>query len=311
MSKLESGNITLEHVPFDILETSIQVYTLVEKQASERGIEIIQKNCKTVHHKLIGSPVHYKRVLTNILSNAIKYNKEHGKIYITCREIDFDGKISKIQFICQDTGIGMSEEFQNHLFEPFAQENNQTSPRYYGTGLGMSITKNIVDIMGGTISFESKKDEGTTFDIIVPFEVDTSTNTIKVAEKTNEIASIEGMNILVVDDNDLNMEIATFILNEEGANVIKAYNGREAVHLFLNSNEIDVILMDIMMPIMDGYEATRQIRKYNPTVPIIAMSANAFVEDKIASKKAGMNEHISKPFESKQLIEILSKLVNK
>ncbi len=312
MSKLESGNITLEHVPFNLLDLSINVYTMIERQAKERGIEIIQKDCKIPHPNLIGSPVHYKRILTNILSNAIKYNKENGKIYITCKEIEYDGKNSIIQFVCQDTGIGMSEEFQKHLFEPFMQENNTARTRYYGTGLGMSITKNIVDVMNGSLTFESKKDEGTTFDIRIPFDVDVHTQPLKVKEETKPYASIQGYNILVVEDNELNMEIATFILEEEGANVIQASNGKEAVDIFTHSQEkIDAILMDIMMPVMDGYEATHQIRKFNTSIPIIAMSANAFVEDKLASKKAGMNEHISKPFESKQLIEIISKYVKK
>lgn len=312
MSKLESGNITLEHVPFNLLELSINVNTMIERQAKERGIEIIQKDCKIPHPNLIGSPVHYKRILTNILSNAIKYNKENGKIYITCKEIEYDGKQSMIQFVCQDTGIGMSEEFQKHLFEPFMQENNTARTRYYGTGLGMSITKNIVDVMNGSLTFESKKDEGTTFDIRIPFDVDVQTQPIKVKEETKPYASIQGFNILVAEDNELNMEIATFILEEEGANVIQASNGKEAVDIFTHSqDQIDAILMDIMMPVMDGYEATHQIRKFNTSIPIIAMSANAFVEDKLSSKKAGMNEHISKPFESKQLIEIISKYVKK
>ena len=312
MSKLESGNITLEHIPFNLVELSINVYNIIERQAKERGIEIIQKDCNVPYPNLIGSPVHFKRILTNILSNAIKYNKENGKIYITCRQIEYDGKTSKVQFICTDTGIGMSEEFQQHLFEPFMQENNTARTHYYGTGLGMSITKNIVEVMNGTLRFESKKDEGTTFDIIIPFDVDTSIKPLKVKEETKPSLSIQGFNILVVEDNELNMEIAKFILEEEGAHVIQAYNGKEAVELFLNSqNSIDAILMDVMMPVMDGYEATHQIREYDTSIPIIAMSANAFVEDKLASKKAGMNAHISKPFNSKQLIETISKHIKK
>ncbi len=316
MSKLESGEIILEHVSFDIVKESKEVYSIIDKQAKERKIEIIQKDCKITHHRLIGSSIYYKRMLMNIMSNAIKYNKDHGKIYVTCKEVDFDGTHAWIQFKCQDTGIGMSEEFQKHLFEPFTQENKMVQTQYQGTGLGMSITKNIVDEMGGTITFESKKDLGTTFDIRVPFEVDLSENIVEEKEDT-EWYSVEGMNILAVEDNQLNMEILKFLLKEEGANVIEAWNGQQAIDVFEKTapKEIDVILMDVMMPIMNGYEATKKIRAMQredaKKVPIIAMTANAFAEDKIAAKQAGMDAHISKPLDMKKLIKIIVKLIEK
>lgn len=315
MSKLESGKIVLEHEPFDILEVSKEVYTVIVRQAEEKDIEIVQYDCHIDNHKLIGSPTYFKRMLMNIMSNAIKYNKVHGKIYITCKEIENDDSIAKIEFKCKDTGIGMSKEFQKHIFEPFAQENESVRTKYNGTGLGMPITKNIVEKMGGTITFESEQDIGTTFDIVIPFEIDHSKHE-EIHDDDLENYSIKDINILLAEDNELNMEIAKFLLEEEGAHVIEAWNGDEAVQKFKESdiNSIDIILMDVMMPIMDGYKATKTIRdldrKDSKNVPIVAMTANAFAEDKIKAKQEGMNGHISKPLDTKQVIKVIAKLVN-
>ena len=315
MNKLESGNIILEHVPFDMKAISRNVFTLVSRQAEARGIEIIEEDCSVPHYRLIGSPVHYKRILTNILSNAIKYNKENGKIYITCREIPNNENVVNIEFKCRDTGLGISPEFIERIFEPFTQENEKNRSEYGGTGLGMSITKKLTDKMGGKITVESEKDKGTTFDVIIPFEIDKSEEKEK-NEKTGERAdSISGLKILLVEDNELNMEIAKFLLEEEGVSVVEARNGKEAVETFAKSEffEFDIILMDIMMPVMNGYEATENIRKMvrpdAAKVPIIAMTANAFTEDRIATKKAGMNEHIAKPLDIKLVIQTISRNV--
>ncbi len=316
MNKLESGKVTLEHVPFDMIEVSRTTYNVIAKQAEEHGIEIVQLNCNIPHPKLVGSPVHYKRIVTNILSNAIKYNKENGKIYITCRELSSDGDTAIIQFMCRDTGIGMSEEFMQHLFDPFSQENETPRSEYGGTGLGMSIVKNIVGAMGGTIKVESEKGVGTTFEVIAPFEIDRSEPKENPTPKTKEEASIKGLKILVAEDNGLNMEINEFLLGEEGAQIIKASNGQEAVELFLESEpfEIDAILMDIMMPKMNGLDATREIRRAKrpdaTKVPIIAMTASAFAEDRIAAKEAGMSDHLAKPLESKLVVQAISKCAN-
>ncbi len=314
MSKLESGNITFEEVPFDIVKLSLEVYNIIIRQAEDRGIEIVQKECKVAHHKLIGSPVHFKRMMMNILSNAIKYNKENGKIYITCKEVEHDDKTAIIEFKCEDTGVGMSNEYQKHIFEPFSQENELIKSKYNGTGLGMPITKNIVEKMGGSISFTSEKDVGTTFDVLIPFKIN------KQADITNRddapvLNSLEGLNILLAEDNDLNMEIASFVLNEGGANVIKASNGKEAIELFEKSNigYFDVVLLDVMMPVLNGLDACKYIRsldRKDNDLPIIAMTANAFVEDKIKAKEAGMNEHISKPLDSKKVKRTITKLVH-
>ncbi len=315
MNKLESGKVVLEHVPFDMQAVSRNVFTLVSRQAEVRGIEIIEEDCNVPHYRLIGSPVHYKRIMTNILSNAIKYNKENGKIYITCREIPYNENMVNIEFKCRDTGVGMSPKFVEHIFEPFTQENETVRSEYGGTGLGMSITKKLTDKMGGKITVESEKDKGSTFDVIIPFEIDNGEEK-ETNEETGEISdSISGLKILLVEDNDLNMEIAKFLLEEEGVSVVEARNGKEAVETFAKSEifEFDLILMDIMMPLMNGYEATEIIREMTrpdaAKIPIIAMTANAFTEDRIATKKAGMNAHLAKPLDIKLVIQTISRNV--
>ena len=317
MSKLESGKIVLEHIPFDLKQLSRSVAMLIVKQSENRGIQILEEDCSVPHYRLVGSPTHYKRILTNILSNAIKYNKDNGKIYITCREVSCDGDMVNIEFKCRDTGIGMSREFQKHLFEPFQQENATARSQYGGTGLGMAITRRLTDAIGGSISMESEKGVGTVFDVIVPFEIDRSeADSASTEDAETEAASIQGLQILLAEDNTLNMEIAKFLLEDEGAQVIEAVNGREAVDAFKKSRpfEIDAVLMDIMMPIMNGYEATRAIRAMNrpdaKQIPIIAMTASAFAEDRIAAKEVGMNEHLAKPLRTNLVLQTVSKYVD-
>ncbi len=311
-SKLESGEVVLEHIPFNLNTIVKDVYLSVDKLAEDNNVEIIEKNFQVEHTKLIGSPLHLKRIIMNIVSNAIKYNKENGKVYITYEEIECDGNTIKLEFKCQDTGVGMSEEFQRHLFEPFAQENQSARSSYNGTGLGMSIVKSIVDKMNGTITVTSEKDKGSIFDVMIPIDINLSTEANVSKENNSEDYSIYGLNILLVEDNDLNMEIAEFLLEEYGANIIKAWNGKEAVDIYRRSKigDIDVILMDVMMPIINGYEATKMIRSCNredaKSIPIIAMTANAFVEDKIKAKEAGMSDYISKPFDEKLVIKTIS-----
>ena len=315
MSKLESGEVQIEHVPFDLIRVSTEVYYAVKKQAEDRDIEIVQEDCSAEAARLIGSPLHLKRLMMNIVGNAVKYNKDHGKIFITCRESVIDENRVNLEFKCRDTGMGMSPEFMEHIFEPFTQENADARTKYGGTGLGMSITKSLVDKMGGTITVESVKGEGSIFDVIIPFEIDKSVPKATETEQNPERKSIKGMKILLAEDNELNMEIARFLLEEKGAFVTEAWNGRDAVDVFMNAgdDEIDAILMDVMMPIMDGYEATRRIRESGKpkakTIPIIAMTANAFSEDRTAALNVGMNEHIAKPLETKKVVETIARLV--
>ena len=258
-----------------------------------------------------------KRVMMNILSNAVKYNRANGQIYISCMEIPSEQpEMTTMEFVCRDTGIGMTEEFQKCVFEPFAQEHTGSRTKFAGTGLGMAIAKNLVEKMGGTITFESEEGAGTTFVIRVPFRIDTDRDSkVKTGEKTE--VSIRGLHILLAEDNELNMEIAEFILQNEGADVTKAWNGQEAVEIFEKSkpDEFDVILMDVMMPVMNGYEATKMIRSMDredaKAIPIIAMTANAFTEDRIRAKEAGMDEHVAKPVDAELLIKVIHKEVNK
>ena len=311
MSKLESGEVILEEIPFDLSRISREVLVVIEQMAAEQNIRIVWEKKEITHRKLIGSPGYVKRVMMNILSNAVKYNRENGHIYISCMEIPSkQPEMTTMEFVCRDTGIGMTEEFQKCVFEPFAQEHTGSRTKFAGTGLGMSIAKNLIEKMGGSISFESKEGAGTTFVIQVPFKIDPDADKREEQRDVSE-KSIKGLHILLAEDNELNMEIAEFVLQNVGADVTKAWNGQEAVELFRNSEpgEFDVILMDIMMPVMNGYEATKMIRSLDredaKKIPIIAMTANAFTEDRIRAKEAGMNEHVAKPVDVELLMKVI------
>nr|WP_296045547.1 response regulator [uncultured Blautia sp.] len=315
MSKLESDEVILEEIPFNLSSISREVFVVIEQMAAEQNIRIEWEKKEIIHRNLIGSPGYVKRVMMNILSNAVKYNRENGHIYISCIEIPSEQpEMTTMEFVCRDTGIGMTEEFQKCVFEPFAQEHTGSRTKFAGTGLGMPIAKNLVEKMGGTITFESEEGAGSTFVIRVPFRIDTDRDRkVETGEKTE--VSIRGLHILLAEDNELNMEIAEFILRNEGAEVTKAWNGQEAVELFRKSEPggFDVILMDIMMPVMNGYEATKMIRSLDredaKAIPIIAMTANAFTEDRIRAKEAGMNEHVAKPVDVELLVQVIHKLV--
>ena len=316
MSKLESGEVVLEEIPFNLSSISREVLVVIEQMAAEQNIRIVWEKKEITHRDLIGSPGYVKRVMMNILSNAVKYNRENGQIYISCMEIPSEQpEMTTMEFVCRDTGIGMTEEFQKCIFEPFAQEHTGSRTKFAGTGLGMPIAKKLVEKMGGTITFESEEGVGTTFVIRVPFKIDTVDADKREEQKDVSEKSIKGLHILLAEDNELNMEIAEFMLQNEGADVTKAWNGQEAVELFRNSEpgEFDVILMDIMMPVMNGYEATKMIRSLDredaKAIPIIAMTANAFTEDRLRAKEAGMNEHIAKPVDVRLLVKVICKLV--
>ena len=317
MGKLESEEVILEERSFNFFGLFKEIRMVIEKQAKERGIQIVVHKYRVIHENLIGSPLHVKRVVMNILTNAIKYNKDNGKIIMEFQEVQEDQDTVRIQFKCKDTGIGMSESFQKKIYEPFAQEKAWARTVYGGTGLGMPITKSLVEKMGGTISFESEQDVGTTFDIEIPFQIDHNKQCEEHKKKEVKETSIKGVNVLLAEDNELNMEIAEFVLESAGAKVIKAFNGKEALEIFKASEqgEIDVILMDVMMPVMDGLEAARYIRRSNKEnardIPIIAMTANAFTEDRRRVLEAGMNEHLAKPLESEVLIKTIANYCGK
>ena len=317
MSKLESDEVVLEDIPFNLNSIFEEILGVIEHMAAEQNIRIIWEEKEVTHWNLIGSPVHVKRILMNILSNAVKYNKENGYVYIGCREIPSkQTAMTTLEFVCRDTGIGMAEAFQKRIFEPFAQEHAGSRTKFAGTGLGMPITKKLVVKMGGTISFESKEGTGTTFVIRIPFQIDADMKDRTETEEKTE-TSIQGLHVLLTEDNELNMEIAEFVLQNEGAVVTKAWNGQKAVDIFRKSRpgEFDAILMDIMMPVMNGYEAAKMIRSLDredaKVIPIIAMTANAFTEDKMRAKEAGMDEHIAKPVDGKLLVKVINELVKR
>ena len=317
MSKLESDEVVLEEIPFNLNSIFEEILGVIEHMAAEQNIRIIWEEKEVTHWNLIGSPVHVKRILMNILSNAVKYNKENGYVYISCREIPSkQTAMTTLEFVCRDTGIGMAEAFQKRIFEPFAQEHAGSRTKFAGTGLGMPITKKLVEKMGGTISFESKEGTGTTFVIRIPFQIDADMKDRTETEEKTE-TSIQGLHVLLTEDNELNMEIAEFVLQNEGAVVTKAWNGQKAVDIFRKSRpgEFDAILMDIMMPVMNGYEAAKMIRSLDredaKVIPIIAMTANAFTEDKMRAKEAGMDEHIAKPVDGKLLVKVINELVKR
>ena len=281
---LETDSVVLENKSFELNQLLGRVQTIIDVQASNYKIELFIKN-EVQHNHLIGSPTHIEKVLLNLLSNAIKYNKTGGKVCLSVEE-----KADCFEFIVEDTGIGMSEEFiESKLFKPFVQENT----RMDGAGLGMSIVYELVKKMNGTIKVDSKIDEGTKFIVRLPLEIDK--NPVEAKSLKSETMSIENLSILVVEDNDINMEVIEFMLQSEGAIVYKARNGLEAIRQFDQIQDLDLILMDLMMPVMDGYEATLQIRKKDKKIPILAMSANAYMQDIQKCYKTGMSGHISKP----------------
>ena len=277
------------------------------------------------------------RILTNILSNSVKYNRIGGQIFIAMEElaqVEFAGREESrkiwVRFLIEDTGIGMSEEFQQKMFEPFTQENDASGERTHaGTGLGMAIVKKLTEKMGGTIEVHSRKHMGSVFDVRIPFVIDPNGGEEQKEAGEQANAGIRGKKLLLVEDNELNQEIARFMLTEAGAEVDSVWNGAEAVEIVRESlgrtelekwrreksGKYDAILMDVMMPVMNGYEASREIRKLEKKAgihtPIIAMTANAFVEDIVRCREAGMDEHIAKPLEVEKLITVLAKYVKK
>lgn len=316
MNKLESGEMVCENKPFDLISLLNEEVTMAEAQAAEHGLTLSggKEKSNIKHRYIIGSADHLRRILSNLTGNAIKYNKENGNVEIYCREISGDDDNVTFKFICDDTGIGMSEEFQKHAFEPFAQEKKDARTNYTGTGLGLSIVRQMVEQMNGKIEFTSRENEGTRFEVTIPFKIDHNPVIEKSTEKNIDL---RGLKALLAEDNELNMEIARFMLENEGIIVTEALNGKEAVDKFKASEPgyFDMIFMDIMMPVMNGLEATRHIRALERTdakkIPIIAMSANAFQDDINQSLEAGMNMHLTKPIDENKLRQAVDEVVIK
>ena len=313
MNKLETSRLEVEYKPFDIREVLRGCWTDLESQAEKMGLELEKIGVSEIEcPHVVGSPMYFRQIFANILSNAVKYNKIHGKITLRVDMVSRTEDDVVYRFSVSDTGIGMSEEFQKHIFETFTQEDTGARTVYRGTGLGMAIAKKLVDALGGTIKIKSKKNVGSTFILVFPFAIDKDYENASVQSEP-ETPNVEGMHVLLVEDNELNMEIARYLLEEAGIQVTAAKNGQEALDIFEQSGEqeIDLILMDIMMPVMDGLEATRRIRTCThprgATVPIIAISANAFADDIQKAKNAGMNEHLAKPFEMEKVLRTISR----
>ena len=319
MSRIESGKVVLSEEPADIIERAHGMQTVVAADCNAKNIEFGLHFGEIRHNNVLSDVSRVNQIVTNILGNAVKYTPEGGKIDYYVDELPCDREgYSLYCFTVNDTGIGMSEEFQQHIFEEFAREKSSTVSHIQGTGLGMSIVKKLVDLMDGTIDIQSKLGEGTSIKITIPMKWDTTAEERNADIQEAGPVSIKGMRILLVEDNEMNREIATEILEDEGVIVETAEDGDIAVEMVKKSvdrmngenTDYDAILMDIQMPRMNGYEATRLIREMPPHdkhVPIIAVSANAFEEDRRKSLEAGMDEHIAKPIDIPQLKETLAK----
>lgn len=313
MSRLESGQVDLNLVPINLVALNCEVRDILERQAEERLVTIICDQQTLDHPYVRVSVTHLKRLLLNIAGNAVKYNRQGGYVRLVCREVEPADDVPVYEYTIADNGIGMSEEFQQHLYEPFCRDEQQVEGASSGTGLGAPIAKQLVELMGGTMSFTSVLGQGTTFTIRLPFEKCKRSEIPRaVRADAGDGDALQGLRVLLVEDNDLNAEIAQFTLSRAGAVVTHAKDGESAVEMFAASApyEYDAVLMDIMMPGIDGLEATRQIRALDredaATTPIIAVSANAFADDRRLSREAGMDAHLSKPVSSQELVEALA-----
>lgn len=310
MSKIEADQIELPREPFNLVELMQEVRALVDAQLTETGIEHRVSRGHMVHTSLIGSPLQLRQIMVNLFSNAIKYNKEGGSIETYAGELSCDGKLVYYEFIITDTGVGMSREFvEEHLFKPFTQEQSDARTQYKGTGLGMSIVQGLIQKMHGSVQVESELGKGTKITCQIPFELDTESEMIKETGEISDVTAIENLHILLAEDNEINMEIAEFYLEDMKIKVDKAWNGKEAVEMFAASEPgtYDMILMDIMMPVMDGLEAARCIRQMERSdakkIPILALTAQVASESIVECGKAGMDGHLTKPIEAQKLKE--------
>ena len=304
MSRIESGKTTLNIDKMNLPQQIRQLDSIIRQQAGQSR-QTFTVNTHLQHENVLADPNRLNQVLMNILSNAVKYTPTGGHIQLEVDELPRNEHYARYRFVVQDDGIGMSEEFQKHIFEPFERECTSTVSKVQGTGLGMAITMSIVDLMGGSISVESATGKGTRFEVVLEFPIDTKADTVQKAqalpEEEETTSPLSGMKFLCAEDNAINAEILQMLLETKGASCTICPNGQEIVDAFasVKPGDYDMILMDVQMPVMDGLEATRRIRSgENPlgrTIPILAMTANAFLEDMQKSREAGMDEHLSKP----------------
>ncbi len=311
-SKLDKGRPAVAEEPFDLHDTLENCITLMSTKAEERKIRLVRREVSIQHRRLIGDPLHLQQVLIHIIDNAVKYNKPNGSVFVQVKETACRDGVSYYRFVVEDTGIGIEEDFKEHIFEPFTQQNQGARTHYNGTGLGMSIVKELVEQMKGTIEVDSQVGEGSVFRINLPIQIDEEWGAQPAEEE--QTADIAGMCVLLVEDNEINCETMEFMLKDAGAKVVTANDGKTAVDAFVASTPgtFDCVLMDLMMPVMSGYEATHMIRGLSRSdakaVPIIALSANAFEEDIAMTKAAGMNEHLAKPVDIKNMFKVMSRL---
>ena len=313
INNMDSGIPTVTEEPFDLYDVLDDCVTILSTQAAESEIQLVMEEVDLQHSRLIGNPLHLEQILMNIIDNAIKYNRQHGSVFVYVSEISCQNGIADYRFTVEDTGIGINEEFKNHIFELFTQENQGARTNYNGVGLGMAIVKKLVDQMEGSIEIDSQVGKGSVVRVNLPIRVDETWNDQPVDETRNLRSNIAGMRVLLVEDNEINCEIVQFMLEDAGAEVVTACDGKAAVDTFAGTapGTSDRVLMDLMMPRMSGYEATRMIRhmdRADANLPIIALSANAFEEDIAMAKEAGMNEHLAKPVDIRKMFRIMSRL---
>ncbi|WP_432299065.1 ATP-binding protein [Collinsella aerofaciens] len=313
MGKIEDRKLTLEHAPFNLKELCDNTLVLCKLRASDNGITMQDNSLPyATGPYMIGSPTHIRQIMINLLDNSIKYNKHGGSVTFSSKTKPLDNGRALFCFSVSDTGIGMTPKFLKHIYEPFAQEGDDARSKFQGTGIGMSIVKSLIDMMGGTIEISSEVGAGSTFNVQIPLDIDKNPQAKERASKQTYSCSLAGMNVLLAEDNELNAEIAQALLESEDIVVTRAADGNKAVDLYVSrpAGSFDAILMDIMMPGMDGYEATRAIRLSEKAdaadIPIIALTANAFNEDAKAAHDAGMNAHLPKPLDFSKLKNILA-----
>ena len=315
MSRIESGKTTLNVEKMNLPQQVIQLDSIIRQQAGQRR-QIFTINTLVQHENVLADPNRLNQVLMNILSNAVKYTPTGGHIRLDVEELTHTEHYAKYRFVVQDDGIGMSEDYQKTLFDPFTREERSGTNKVQGTGLGMAITKSIVDLMGGSISVESATGKGTRFEVVLEFPIDTEADTAQKAqalpEEEETTSPLSGMKFLCAEDNALNAEILQMLLETKGASCTICSNGQEIVDAFasVKPGEYDMILMDVQMPVMDGYEATQAIRglahERAGSIPIIAMTADAFHEDVVRAAEAGMDGHLAKPIDPDLLYQMLA-----
>ena len=314
MSRLESSRPAALEEPFDLCAVLEDCIAILSPLAQERDVLLELDTSALRHRQVIGDPLYLKQILMSVIDNALKYNRPHGSVFVRAEETAFREGTASCRFVIEDTGIGIGEDFKEHIFEPFTQEHQDARTNYSGTGLGMSIVKRLVDQLEGTVEVDSRTGKGSVVQIALPLRVDRARGSRSEEADREERADIAGMHVLLVEDNEINCEIVEFMLRDAGAQVVTANDGKAAVDAFEASDpgRFDCILMDLMMPVMSGYEAARVIRGLDRadagTVPIIALSANAFAEDVALAKDAGMNEHLAKPVDVQRMFQLMSRL---